>query len=87
MVSSIKNVLQTPLEAEYRELRKASSDIRNPAQALAQRRSAPENRPVEDIVSLSSGESQELSPQKTKRSQPVTPEEKSALLFGFSVYG
>jgi len=88
MISTIKKPVQTPLEAEYMELRKASSGIRIPGESAAQRKNPPVHHPVEDIVTLSSRESSmETPPVKTKPSLPVTPAERSALLSGFSVYG
>jgi hypothetical protein len=90
MVSTIKKSAPTPLEAEYKEMRKLSPRNGVPAKSAAGRKSTrtPENPPTEDIVTLSSKQPlDESPPDKLKPPQPVTPDERRALLYGFSIYG
>jgi hypothetical protein len=88
MVSTIKKSAPTPLESEYKELRKLSPRNGVPAKSAAGRKSAQQNPPNEDIVTLSSKQPlDESPPDKLKPPQPVTPDERRALLNGFSIYG
>lgn len=88
MISSLKKTAPTPLEAEYREMRKQSSHSGVPSIGAASQRVIRMNASTEDIVTLSSqATDKESSTIKPKPSQPVTPDERRALLYGFSVYG
>ena len=88
MVSSIKKSAPTPLEAEYKELRKLSPRNGVLPNSAANRKPPQQEPSTEDIVTLSSQQSpDENPPVKVKPSQPVTQDEKRALLHGFSIYG
>jgi hypothetical protein len=88
MVSTIKKSAPTPLEAEYKEMRKLSPRNGAPANSAAGRKSAQQMPSTEDIVTLSSNQPlDESPPAKLKPPQPVSPDERRALLYGFSIYG
>lgn len=87
MISSIKKHVQSPLEAEYKELRKLPPENSILMSSAAHQKTIQKNIPVEDIVTLSSNEPRnEITPAKSKPSQPVTLAERQALLEGFSIY-
>lgn len=88
MINSTKKIAPTPLETQYRELRRLSPENGSPANSAANRKSARQDSSPEDIVTLSSKASRNETPAaKVKPSQPVTQAERRALLYGFSVYG
>jgi len=88
MTTLIRSIIQTPLEAEYKELVKQSAQEKRSANGGTNTASRQAGRPLpEDVVTLSSAKTDEETRPKLKPSQPVTPTEKQALYVPFSVYG
>ncbi len=88
MTTLIRSIMQTPLEAEYKELVKQSAVEKRSANGGGNTASRQAGRPLpEDIVTLSSAKTEEETRPRLKPSQPVTLTEKQALYVPFSVYG